>query len=118
MTPSSSCASIMRRPPARNKPSPVTASGDVDPVQITAATPERGDHPDRLATPVGVRTRDSIGNAVIAATALHLATQAAEAVDREEPGVIARRGPYRRARVLDLANARPCGHDIAAAVTA
>jgi hypothetical protein len=42
-----------------------------------------------FATSVCVRDRDSIGNAVIAATALHVATPAAEIVDREEGGVIA-----------------------------
>jgi len=41
----------MRRPPARNNPSPVTSSGDVDSARVAATTPEGSDHPDRLATP-------------------------------------------------------------------
>jgi hypothetical protein len=40
---------------------------------------ESGDHPDRLARSVCVRTRDSIDNVAMAAMALHAAMPAAEA---------------------------------------
>jgi hypothetical protein len=57
------CVSIIRRAPT---------------TFAVATMLEGGDHPDRLAISVCIRTRDSIHNAVMAATALHAARSAVE----------------------------------------
>jgi len=75
MMPSSSSHFSVRLTPARNKPSPVKPFGDVGSVEVTTTAPASGNHPSRLAKHVCLRTRDSISNAAIAATALLVVLQ-------------------------------------------